>query len=136
MKLLKRALYWEAGLLAAGGLFAALFPAWLLQTLFAQPPEPVVWVRIAGMQALGFAMLAVVLARRLEQLWWACWAYVITSAGIAVVTAGHALVGLPEGVSPVLWWLMAAEAVAIATALFVGLAKAGTERDPNNPAED
>ena len=55
MDLLKRTLYWEAGLLAAGGLFAALFPAWLLQTLFAQPPEPLPWVRIAGVQALGFA---------------------------------------------------------------------------------
>jgi hypothetical protein len=134
--LLKRTLYWEAGLLAAGGLFAALFPAWLLQTLFAQPPEPLPWVRIAGVQALGFAMLAVVLARRLEQLWWACWAYVVTSAGIAVVTAGHALFGLPDGVSPVLWWLMAVESVALVAALLIGLAKAGTERDPNSPVED
>ncbi len=130
MELLKRVLYWEAGLLAAGGLFASLFPAWLLQTLFAQPPEPLAWVRIAGVQALGFAMLAVVLARRLEQLWWACWAYVLTSVGIAIVTAGHALVGVPQGVSAVLWWLMAAESVALAAALIIGLAKAGTERRP------
>jgi hypothetical protein len=30
----------------------------------------------------------------------------------------------------VLWWLMAAESVALAAALVIGLAKAGTERSP------
>jgi hypothetical protein len=134
MELLKRVLYWEAGLLAAGGLFASLFPAWLLQTLFAQPPEPLAWVRIAGVQALGFAMLAVVLARRLEQLWWACWAYVITGSAIGVIAGAHALAGLPDGVSPVIWWFMAAESVVVTAALVVGLVIAGTERDPNAAA--
>ena len=107
MKLLKRFLYWEAVLLAVGGLFASAFPRWLLETVFAQPPSPDGWVRIAGVQALGFAMLAVVIAHRIEELWWASWAYVITSALVAAVTAGYALFGLPEGVSAVLWWLMA-----------------------------
>jgi hypothetical protein len=60
---------------------------------------------------------------------------VLTGTGIALVTAGHAIFGLPDGVSPVLWWLMAVESVALAAALLIGLAKAGTERDPNSPPE-
>ena len=133
MKLLKRVLYWEAGLLAVSGLFVASFPRWLLQTVFAQPSTPDVWVRMAGVQAMGFAMLAVVIGHRIEQLWWASWAYVITGALVAVVTAGYALFGLPDGTSAVLWWLMAVESVVITAALLVGLAQTGTERDPNAP---
>lgn len=134
MKLLKRVLYWEAGILVVSGLFAAAFPRWLLETVFAQPPAPDVWVRVAGVQAMGFAMLAVVIAHRIEELWWASWAYVITGASVAVVTAGYALFGLPDGVSAVLWWLMTVESVVITAGLLVGLARTGTERDPNAPA--
>ena len=134
MKLLKRILYWEAGVLTVSGLFAALFPRWLLESLFAQPPEPNGWVRIAGVQAFGFAMLAVIIGHRIEELWWASWAFVITSTGIAIVTAAHAVFGVPEGVSAVLWWLMAVESVVLAAGLLVGLAQAGTERDPNSVA--
>jgi hypothetical protein len=133
MNLLKRVLYWEASTLAVSGLFAALFPRWLLETVFAQPPTPDVWARVAGVQAVGFAMLAVVIAHRIEELWWASWAYVITGSSVAVVTAGYALFGLPDGTSAVLWWLMAVESVVITAGLLVGLARAGTERDPNAP---
>lgn len=135
MKLLKRVLYWEAGILAVSGLFAASFPRWLLETMFAQPPGPDVWVRVAGVQAMGFAMLAVVIAHRIEQLWWASWTYVITGAGITVVAVGYALFGLPDAASAVLWWLMAVESTVITAGLLVGLAQTGTERDPNNPSE-
>jgi hypothetical protein len=133
MKLLKRVLYWEGALLAIGGSFLALFPRWLLETVFAQPPTPDVWVRVAGVQAMGFAMLAVVIAHRIEELWWASWAYVIVGGGIGIIAAAYALVGLPEGVSPVIWWLMTAESAAVTAALVIGLAIAGTERDPNAP---
>jgi nicotinamide riboside transporter PnuC len=133
MKLLKRSLYWEAGILAVSGLFAAAFPRWLLETVFAQPAGPDVWVRVAGVQAIGFAMFAVVVAHRIEELWWASWAFVITGASVAVATAGYALFGVPDGVSTVLWWLMAVESVAITAGLLVGLAQTGTERDPNAP---
>ena len=109
MQLLKRALYWEAAVLAAGGLFLAFFPAWFLQSVFQQPPATDAWVRIAGVQAVGFAMLAVVVAHRIEQLWWASWAFVLTGGGVAVVAGGYALVGLPEGVSPVFWGLVSLE---------------------------
>lgn len=135
MKLLKRVLYWESGILAVSGLFAALFPRWLLESVFAQPPAPDVWVRVAGVQALGFAMLAVVIAHRIEQLWWASWTYVITGAGITLVAVGYVLFGLRDGVSGVLWWLMAAESAVITAGLLIGLAQTGTERDPNNPSE-
>jgi hypothetical protein len=133
MKLLKRVLYWEAGLLAVSGLLSASFPRWLLETVFAQPPSPEVWVRVAGVQAMGFAMLAVVIGHRIEQLWWASWAYVITGALVAAVTAGYALFGLSDGTSAVLWWLMAVESTVVTGGLLVGLAQTGTERDPNAP---
>jgi hypothetical protein len=133
MKLLKRVLYWEAALLAAGGLFLALFPAWVLRSLFAQPPTVDAWVRIVGVQGFGFGMLSVVIAHRIEQLWWASWGFVITGIGIALVSISHALFGVPEGVSAVLWWVLGVAALIESAGLLAGLALAGTERDPHDP---
>jgi hypothetical protein len=38
--------------------------------------------------------------------------------------------GLPDGVSPLLWWVFAALSTAFTIGLLAGLAKTGTERPP------
>jgi hypothetical protein len=132
VKLLRRALYWEAALLVIGGGLFAIAPGWVLRGLFDEPTTVEAWVRVAGIQAFGFGLVSVVIAHRIEQLWWASWADVIVAAGVAVVAVGHAAFGEPGGRSPLLWWLLGVLAVVFAAALLVGLAIAGTERDPND----
>lgn len=129
MKLLRRVLYWEAAILTLAGAAVAIFPRLVLVDLFGQVRYPdYAWVRIAGIQGIGFAMLAVLVAQRIEDLWWFCWAYVLVSVAIAVVVTLNAIAGLPERSSAVLWWLLAAESVVVAAALLWGMAQAGRER--------
>ena len=72
----------------------------------------------------------VLVARRLTELWWFTWAFVIATAGSAIIAALDALFGLPEGASPLLWWVFAALSTAFTVGLLAGLAKTGTERPP------
>ena len=129
MSMLKRILYLESAELGVYGLVTALFPIWLLETVFDQPPlGEYAWVRMSGIQAIGFAMLMVIVANRIESVWWFCWAFAITGGALAVLAAVNALFGLLDGVSPVFWWLMAAGAALNTAGMLVGLAKTGTER--------
>jgi hypothetical protein len=134
MALLRRVLYWEAALLASGGVIIAAFPGWVVETLFSQPRTELTWVRIVGVQGLGFGLLLVVVAHRLEQIWWASWAFAITGCGIALVSLVHAVAGVPAGESSVLWWALGLVALLFTLALLTGLALAGTQRDPNDEA--
>ena len=72
----------------------------------------------------------VLVARRLKELWWFAWAFVIATAGSAIIAVLNALFGLPEGASPLLWWMFAAVSAAFTIGLLAGLAKTGTERSP------
>ena len=131
MDLLKRVLLGQAAVWAACGLAGALAPRFVLVTLFDLPESPDLgYVRIAGVCSLSLAMLMVLLSRRLNELWWWSWAFVVAAAGTALVALLNALIGLPEGASPLLWWLFAAASTGFTVGLLVGLARAGTERPP------
>lgn len=132
VKLLRRVLTLEAAGLVGYGLVTGLTPRWLLEGVFDQPPlDEYVWVRISGVQAIGAAMLMLIVARRIEDLWWSSWTFVIVAAGIVILASVSALLGLPDGVSPSFWWILAVGATVYALALITALAKAGTERSPN-----
>lgn len=116
---------------AACGIAIAVAPRFVLVTLFDLPPLPDQgYVRIAGVFAFSLSLLMVLVARRLETLWWFAWAFVLATAGSAIVAALNALFGLPDGVSPLLWWAFAAVSTAFTVGLLAGLAKTGTERPP------
>lgn len=113
------------------GATIAVAPTFVLHTVFDLPRLPDMgYVRIAGVFALSLAMLMVLVARRLEELWWFVWAFVFASAGSALVAVLNALLGLPAGTSALLWWLFAAASTAFAVGLLAGLARTGTERPP------
>lgn len=131
MGVLKRVLLLQAAVWAVSGLGIALVPRFVLETLFDLPEAPDLgYVRVAGVCSLSLAMLMVLLSRRLTELWWWSWAFVVAAAGTALVAVLNALFGLPEGASPLLWWLFAAASAAFTAGLVAGLAKAGTERPP------
>jgi hypothetical protein len=87
-------------------------------------------VRVAGIFSFSLALLMVLVARRLTEIWWFAWAFVVASAGSGIVAALTALFGLPDGASPLLWWLFAAASTTFTVGLLAGLAKTGTERPP------
>lgn len=131
MDLLRRVLILQAIVWAVCGAAIALAPRFVLETLFDLPAQPDHgYVRIAGVFSLSLAMLMVLVARRLEELWWFVWAFVFASAGSALVAALNALFGLPDGASALLWWLFAAASAAFTVGLLAGLARTGTERPP------
>jgi hypothetical protein len=116
---------------AACGIAIAVAPRFVLVTVFDLPPLlDQGYVRIAGVFAFSLSLLMVLVARRLETLWWFAWAFVLATAGSAIVAALNALFGLPDGVSPLLWWVFAAVSMAFTVGLLAGLAKTGTERPP------
>jgi hypothetical protein len=131
VKLLRTVLYLEAAGLLAWAILAGLFPAWVTETLGDQVPlVEYAWVRMSAVQAFGFAMMEVLVAVQIETRWWFSWAFVITAAGISLLSAFTAIGGLFDSRSPRLWWFLAAAAALNATGLIVGLAKTGLERQP------
>jgi hypothetical protein len=72
--LLRRILYLDAllnALLAAG---LIVLPRFLLVDLFGQPVyTDYAFVRVFGMAALAIALVEVLVAHRVEELWWWCW---------------------------------------------------------------
>lgn len=131
VELLKRVLILQAAVWAVCGIAIALVPRFVLESLFDLPVMPDLgYVRVAGACSLSLAMLMVLLSRRLTELWWWSWAFVVATAGTAVIAVLNALFGLPEGASPLLWWLFAATSASFTVGLLAGLAKAGTENPP------
>jgi hypothetical protein len=121
----------QAPVWAACGIALAVAPRFVLVTVFDLPPLPDQgYVRIAGVFAFSLSLLMVLVARRLETLWWFAWAFVLATAGSAIVAGLNALFGLPDGVSPLLWWVFAAVSTGFTVGLLAGLAKTGTERPP------
>jgi hypothetical protein len=121
----------QAGVWAACGIAIAIAPRFVLVTMFDLPPLPDQgYVRIAGIFSFSLSLLMVLVARRLTELWWFAWAFVIATAGSAIVAGLNALFGLPDGASPLLWWVFAAISTAFTIGLMAGLARTGTERPP------
>ena len=85
-------------------------------------------MRLFGVQALSLAMLMVLVARRIEELWWWSWAF----AFVAVVTASVVLLNAAFGLGPhessVLWWVFSAITTLFSLGLLSGLYAASREQ--------
>ena len=119
----------QAAVWATCGVALALAPRFVLVTMFGLAPIPDDgYVRIAGLFAFSLSLLMVLVARRLTELWWFTWAFVVASVGSAMIAGLNAIFGLPDGASSLVWWLFAAASTAFSVGLLAGLAKTGTER--------
>lgn len=131
MSILRRVLYWQAAAWALGSLPELLAPRWFLERLFDQTPYPDhAYVRAAGAMAIGLAMFMVLVAQRIEDVWWWSWAFVVVDALLATICVLSALFGPQEGSGTVLWWLLGGGNVAFGAALLVGMGVAGQEHPP------
>jgi hypothetical protein len=122
MNALRRALYLQAAVWALAGAALALAPRFVLVTVFSQPAldEPA-WLRLLGINAFAVAMLMVLVAHRIEELWWWSWAFALITTGVAGVVVLNAAFGMAPGESSVLWWLFSVVAVGFDLALLFGI---------------
>jgi hypothetical protein len=131
MSLLRRTLYSMAAVWAASGIAIAAVPRWVLVNVFDQVPYPdYAYVRVAGVVSFSSALLMVVTAQRLEDMWVYAWAFVIAAVGTFAIAIANAALGRPEGSGTLLWWLFAGASLVFASGLVAGLAKTGSERPP------
>ena len=87
-----------------------------------------VWIRLFGAGCLALGLFHVLIIRKLEDLWWWCWAFVVFDGSVSVICLSHAAVGLPAGSAAWPWWLLGGAAAVFTTLYLVGLAGAGQEK--------
>ena len=130
MTLLRQALRWHAIVSALLGLALVALPGTVVETIMNQPTTPQAWVRLVGVASIVLAAQMVLVGRRLEDLWWWTWSFVVLEAGVAAVSVGTARAGVGDGAAAWPWWLSAGLAVVFLALEIAGLARAGTERSP------
>jgi hypothetical protein len=119
---LRRTLSLQAAIWGIAGVALALAPHFVLASVFGQPaPNEPAWIRLVGIQAVTVAMLMVLVARRIGDLWWWSWAFALMNTAVAVLVLLNAAFGLDAGESSLLWWLFTAVAVGFDLALLYGL---------------
>ena len=121
MNALKRALYLEATVWAVTGLALSIDPRLILERLFDQPTVDPAWTRIVGIQTFGLALLMVLVAHRIEDLWWWSWAFALVTVGITSIAVLNAAFGLSPAQPALFWWLFSAVAVVSSLGLLAGL---------------
>jgi hypothetical protein len=129
MSLLRRVLGVGAVLLLALSVPLVVLPRTIVETIMGQGQVPdVVWIRLFGAGGVALALFHVLILRKLEDLWWWCWAFVIFDGLTSLIVILHVSAGLNEGSAAWPWWTFGAS-TAVFTALYVvGLAKAGQEK--------
>jgi hypothetical protein len=128
MAFLRRVLKVQAVLWALSGVVLALVPRWLIHDAFGQPPmREHAWIRAMGVMAVVLAMLMVLVAQRVRDVWWWAWSFAVLEAGTATVFALNAAFGLPSGAPAWPWWTLAGANVAFGVLDLLGIAAAGRE---------
>ena len=74
------------------------------------------------------ALLMVLVAQKIEDLWWWTWAFAVLEVGLATVFVLTALLGLPDGAATWPWWLLGALNGALGAGLLAGLGEAGQQK--------
>jgi hypothetical protein len=129
VKLLQRLLKVYAALWSVFSLAMLIAPAWLLEGPLDQPRlSQYAWVRTMGVMGLVLAMMMVLVAQKIEDLWWWSWAFAILAVGTATVFALTALLGVPARAAALPWWALAAVSAVLGAGLLVGMAQAGEEK--------
>jgi hypothetical protein len=141
VKTLRKTLFVHAATWGVVGLLCALFPktvASLLSsatlatggTVYRFVPETSdgAILRLLGVATSGLAMFAVLVAQKIESVWWWSWALVLTDVVVAIVAVSHVLFGLPEGSTVFPWWVIGVLSFGLAAWLIWGLFKAAQDQ--------
>ena len=128
MTVLRRALGLGAVVLLVPAVSLVAVPRTIVERIMGQSIGDDVWIRLTGAACLALALFHVLVIRKLDDLWWWCWAFVLFDGSVAVIALTHAAVGLPEDSAAWPWWLLGITGAAFTGLYLVGLAKAGRER--------
>jgi hypothetical protein len=128
MTVLRRALGLGAVLLLVLALPLVAVPRTIVERIMGQSTGDDVWIRLTGAGCIALALFHVLIIRKLDDLWWWCWAFVLFDGSIAAIALAHAAVGLPEGSAAWPWWLFGGIAAVFTALYLVGLARAGGEK--------
>lgn len=119
---LRRALYLQAAVWAVAGTALAVAPRFVLATLFDQGGlGDAIWARLLGVQSVGISMLAVLVAHRVDELWWWSWAFALAAVATAVVAVLHLAFGRRPDEAALLWWVFSGLSVGLALFILAGL---------------
>jgi hypothetical protein len=128
MTVLRRALGLGAVLLLVPAIPLVAVPRTIAERVMGQSTGDDVWIRLTGAAVIALALFHVLVIRKLDDLWWWCWAFVLFDGSVAAIALTHAAVGLPEDAAAWPWWLLGMTSVAFTALYLVGLAKAGREK--------
>jgi hypothetical protein len=120
-----------AVLWALSGLVLLVAPGWVGESAMSQGTlEEDAWLRIAGVMSIALAAQMVLVTRRIEELWWWSWTFVLLEIAMALVLVASGLFGLPEEAEAWPWWAAGIVHAGLAGAGIFALARAGMERSP------
>ena len=129
VKFLRRLLKLQAALWVVWSVAVGLFPGRVLEGLFEQPvPPDYVWVRAGAVMGLVLALLMVLVAQKIEELWWWSWAFALLEVGTATIFVLNAALGVPPGAEAWPFWMLAIVNGAFGAGLLVGMGIGGQER--------
>ena len=83
------------------------------------------WVRAAAVMGVVLALLMVLVAQRIDELWWWSWAFALLEVGTATVFAINAAFGVPDGAPAWPFWLLAIVNGGFGAGLLVGMGIGG-----------
>jgi hypothetical protein len=127
---LKRTMYVQAAVWTVAGIAIGILPKTMLH-LTGQPlrlEREVAWIRLLGVQSVGLAMFMVLVAHRIEEIWWWSWAFAFVDTATAIVVLLNTGFGLEDHQSRVFWWGFSAVTVAFAIAMLSTIFVTSRER--------
>lgn len=127
MDLLRRTLRVGALVLVLLSALLVVVPGAIVEGVMGQPPVDDVWIRLFGTAGIVLAMFHVLILRKLDDLWWWCWAFVLFDGLSALIVVLHAVFGVPDGSPTWPWWLYGAVSVVFAALYLGGIARAGQQ---------
>ena len=127
MDLLRRTLRVGALVLVLLSALLVVVPGAIVESVMGQPPVDDVWIRLFGTAGIVLAMFHVLILRKLDDLWWWCWAFVLFDGLSAVIVLFHAAFGVPDGSPTWPWWLYGAVSAVFAALYLGGIARAGQQ---------
>ena len=129
MSLLRRVLGVGGAVLVVIGVPLALIPGTILQRLLGQRPlGDDAWIRQFAVALIVIGLFHVLIIRKLDEVWWWSWAFVVFDGVSAIVAIIHAAIGVPEGSASWPWWSYGATSGSFAVLYLVGIARVGQEK--------
>jgi hypothetical protein len=139
VKTLRKVLFLHAAVWGVAGFLMAWFPSMWVNAVTGSVPLPAYsvtivpgptssFVRLLGVDGLVLGMFMVLIAQRIETVWWWSWAFVLADVALVLISVLHVLIGLPDWDPATPWWILAVVSVGFAAALLWGLFKAAQDQ--------